>query len=186
MSIVPHARAGIHTPTTPFTGRRWPSRVYPGDLAQTAWVRSDLAADLARLAGMTAQASEDIVLCASEMFANSCDHSRSGQDPEGRVIRTLHMPDAATLQVAVVDDGTRTDTGGAAGPARPEIPHQRTLDEWTEAERGRGLLIIHHLADRWGTRSVLDFPFCEGLGTVTWAEFTLPGLPALPAREVAR
>ena len=172
MAIVPHTRAPIHTPTTPFTGRRWPSRVYPGDLAQTAWVRSDLAADLARLAGLPKETGEDIVLCASEMFANSCNHSRSGQDPEGRVIRTLHMPTATTVQVAIVDDGIRVD---AIEPKGPEIPHQRTPEDWEEAERGRGLLLIHHLTERWGTHSVLDFPFCDGLGTVIWAEFALGG-----------
>lgn len=69
-----------------------------------------------------------------------------------------------------MDDGTRTD---AVEPTGPQIPHQRTVEEWELAERGRGLLLIHHLAERWGTRSVLDFPFCAGLGTVTWAEFTL-------------
>jgi anti-sigma regulatory factor (Ser/Thr protein kinase) len=173
MTSVPHIRDPFHTPTSPLAGLRWPSRLYPGELAQTAWVRSDLAADLFRLAEMTQETAGDMVLCASEMFSNACDHSRSGQDPEGRVIRTLHMPTASTIQVGIVDDGTRTDT---TEPARPQIPHQRTLEEWNQAERGRGLLLIHHLADRWGTRSVLDFPFCEGLGTVTWAEFTLPAL----------
>lgn len=112
-----------------------------------------------------------MVLCVSEMFANSVDHSLSGQDPDGRVIRTLHMPTATTIQVAIVDDGWRTD----AVSTGPEIP-EHTLEEWAEAERGRGLLLISHLADRWGTRSVLDFPFCEGLGTVTWAEFSVPEL----------
>ncbi|GHC83898.1 hypothetical protein GCM10007079_25390 [Nocardiopsis terrae] len=179
MAIVPHARAPIHTPTPAFSGRRWPSRVYPGDLVQTAWVRSDLAADLARLADLPRDTTENIVLCASEMFANSCDHSRSGQDPEGRVIRTLHMPDVATLHLAVIDDGTRA----SASATRPEIPRQRSVEEWAEAERGRGLLLIHHLATAWGTRAALDFPFCSGLGTVTWAEFTLPGLTA---RKAAR
>ncbi|WP_017582273.1 ATP-binding protein [Nocardiopsis valliformis] len=170
MSSVPYVRAPFHTPTPPFAGRRWSSRVYPGDLAQTGWVRSDLAADLYRLSGLPAETSENMVLCASEMFANAVDHSRSGEDPDGRVIRTLHMPTASTIQVAVVDDGWRTD---ATAPARPEIP-EHTLEEWAQVERGRGLLLINHLADRWGTRSVLDFPFCEGLGTVTWAEFSLP------------
>ena len=166
MAIVPHTTA------TPYIGRRWPSRVYPGDLAQTAWVRSDLAADLSRLVGLSEETTENMVLCASEMFANACAHSRSGEDPEGRVIRTLYMPTASTIQVAIVDDGVRTDTAEFQGP---QIPHQRTPEEWEEAERGRGLLLIHHLAGRWGTRSVLDFPFCEGLGTVTWAEFALGG-----------
>ncbi|GAA1072575.1 ATP-binding protein [Nocardiopsis metallicus] len=162
--------SNIHAPTPPFAGRRWPSRTYPGQLAQTGQVRADLAADLYRLAGLPDETSENLVLCASEMFANACDHSRSGQDTEGRVVRTLHMPTAHTLQVAIVDDGQRTDTAEFQAPHTP----QHTIEEWEQAERGRGLLLIGRLADRWGTRSVVDFPFCQGLGTVTWAEFTLP------------
>jgi hypothetical protein len=34
--------SNIHTPTPPFAGRRWSTRAYPGDLAQTSWVRADL------------------------------------------------------------------------------------------------------------------------------------------------
>ena len=135
-------------------------------------MRADLAGDLFRLAGVGEETTESMVLCVSEMFANGCDHSRSGQDLGGRVIRTLHMPTAHSIQVAIVDDGTRTDV---AEPKGPQVPHERTLEEWQEAERGRGLLLIHHLAERWGTRSVLDFPFCAGLGTVTWAEFAVGG-----------
>ncbi|WP_159942071.1 MULTISPECIES: ATP-binding protein [unclassified Nocardiopsis] len=176
MTIVPRPRAPFHTPTPPFAGRRWASRVYPGDLAQAAWVREDLRADLFRLEGLSRDLSDTVVLCASEMFANSCDHSRSGEEG-GRVIRTLSMPTATTLHLAIVDDGARTDT-----PTRPRIPHQRTEQEWEEAERGRGLLIIEHLATSWGTRPVVDFPFCAGLGTAVWAEFTLtPTAPAATA-----
>ena len=167
MPIVPRPRVPFHTPTPPFAGRRWASRVYPGDLAQAAWVREDLRADLYRLEGLCPELAETVVLCASEMFANACDHSRSGQTG-GRVIRTLSMPDAGTLHLSVVDDGAR-----AEAPARPEIPYQRTVEEWAEAERGRGLLLIDHLATRWGSRAVVDFPFCAGLGTAVWAEFAL-------------
>ncbi|GAA1456545.1 ATP-binding protein [Nocardiopsis exhalans] len=162
--------SNIHAPTPSYAGRRWSSRLYPGDLTQTRWVRADLAADLHRLAGLPAETNENIVLCASEMFANACAHSRSGQDVEGRVVRTLYMPTAGSIQVAVVDDGQRTDRAEFQTPETPD----RSVEEWAEAERGRGLLLIGHLATRWGTRPVLDFPFCEGLGTVTWAEFTLP------------
>ncbi|WP_049578102.1 ATP-binding protein [Nocardiopsis sp. SBT366] len=180
MTIVPHTPAPLHsvTATAPSAGLRWPFRVYPGDLSQVSRVRSELAADLGRLAGLAPQTVADVILCASELFANACDHSLSGEDPEGQVIRTLHMPTATTLKVVIIDDGTRSDTAGRADAADqlgPKLPHQRTPNEWDEAERGRGLLLIHHLASRWGTRSVLDFPFCAGLGTVAWAEFTLPG-----------
>ncbi len=165
MSIVPRPRAPLHTPTPGFAGRRWPSRVYPGESAQAAWVRSDLRADLHRLKDLSEDLTDTMVLCASEMFANGVDHSRSGQ-AGGRVIRTLTMPTAHTVHLALVDDGVRTDV-----PTVPQIP-QRSVQEWQESERGRGLLLIDHLATRWGSRAVVDFPFCAGLGTVIWAEFT--------------
>lgn len=166
MPILPRPRAPFHTPTPGFAGRRRPSRVYPGALPQTAWVRDDLRADLFRLQGLCSDLTDTMILCASEMFANSVDHSRSGQTG-GRVIRTLSMPTAHTVHLSLIDDGVR-----AEAPSVPEIPQQRTLQEWQESERGRGLLLIDHLATRWGSRAVVDFPFCAGLGTVVWAEFT--------------
>ncbi|MBR8743518.1 ATP-binding protein [Nocardiopsis sp. MG754419] len=181
MTIVPRSRVPFHTPTPGFEGRRWPSRVYPGDLAQAAWVREDLRADLFRLEGLCPDLAETVILCASEMFANGVGHSLSGQ-PGGRLVRTLAMPAARTLHLSVVDDGTRSDT-----PTHPEIPCQRTAAEWAEAERGRGLLIVDALAARWGSRAVVDFPFCAGLGTAVWAEFTLgaPGAPLVPLGPLA-
>ncbi|WP_017604378.1 ATP-binding protein [Nocardiopsis alkaliphila] len=167
MTIVPRPRVPLHTPTPAFAGRRWASRAYPGELAQACWVREDLRADLYRVEGLGPDLTDTVILCASEMFSNACAHSRSGQI-DGRVIRNLFMPDARTLYVGMVDDGVRTDT-----PTFPHIPHQRTVTEWEEAERGRGLLLIDHLATRWGSRAVVDFPFCAGLGTLVWAEFTL-------------
>ncbi|WP_435108773.1 ATP-binding protein [Nocardiopsis synnemataformans] len=156
----------------------WKPCLYPGTLATTARVRADLRRDLSRLPGLEEELAESIVLCASEMFANSCDHSRSGEQ-DGRVIRTLTLPERHTLRLSVIDDGYRdTDT-------RPRIPHQRTEQEWHEAERGRGLLLIHHLSARWGTRRVVDFPFCEGLGTVLWADFDLPATPAAGSASAA-
>ncbi|MFB8767607.1 ATP-binding protein [Nocardiopsis alba] len=171
MSIVPHDRAPIHALGEPLDRCRRLSRVYPGVLSQIARVRSDLTTDLSDLIGPLRETGEDVVLCVSEMFANACDHSRSGQDDEGRVIRLLHRPTATSVRVAIVDDGVRTDRSASS---EPRISSPRSSGEGFETERGRGLLLIDHLAARWGTRSVLDFPFCSGLGTVTWAEFLLP------------
>ncbi|MEU0236081.1 ATP-binding protein [Nocardiopsis sp. NPDC006198] len=166
MTIVPQPSTASPTPATP--GPRWEPRLYPGTLATTSRVRSDLRTDLARLAGIGPDLVETVVLCASEMFANAVEHSRSGED-DGRVIRTLSVPAASlagtALRLSIIDDGARV--------SRPRIPRQRTREEWQEAERGRGLLLVDHLATAWGTRAVVDFPFCEGLGTVIWAEFTL-------------
>lgn len=166
MAIVSQPRPARHTAAEPV--RRWPTRIYPGALEQTSWVRSDLHADLYLLPHLEQEAAETMVLCVSEMFANAVDHSRSGSEPEGRVIRTLSAPSWERVRVEIIDDGHRPDQ-----PQAPAIPSERSLEEWAEAERGRGLLLIDHLASVWGTRQVVDFPFCEGLGTVIWAEFAL-------------
>ncbi|WDZ90699.1 ATP-binding protein [Nocardiopsis sp. HUAS JQ3] len=155
----------------------WKPRLYPGTLDTTARVRADLRHDLTSTSaspdeshGLDPDLVDSIVLCTSEMFANACEHTRSGEQ-DGRVIRTLTLPEQRTLRLSVIDDGYRdTDT-------RPRIPRQRTERDWHEAERGRGLLLIHHLAACWGTRRVVGFPFCEGLGTVLWADFDLPSDP---------
>ncbi|MFE9244397.1 ATP-binding protein [Nocardiopsis sp. NPDC006938] len=174
MAIVPHTPALNHTNNPPPAESRWECRVYPGQLSQTSQVRADLDTDLTRLLTLPGEVREEMVLCVSEMFANACEHSRSGQDPEGRVVRTLEAPVPGLVRVSIIDDGTRTD---AAVDAVPGVPRRRTRQDWEQAERGRGLLMVGHLASRWGFRPVLDFPFCEGLGTVIWAEFTLP-IPA--------
>lgn len=167
-------------PTRAFEGRRWPCRLYPGDLAHLSAMRQDLHRDLARLSGLDADSADTLVLCASELFANAIHHSRSG-DPGGDVIRTLTMPTAATLRVGIIDDGHRANAQPGPGTESgtrftgPAIPADRTLTEWEEAERGRGLLLVENLSQAWGSRTVLDFPFCEGQGTLLWAEFAFAG-----------
>lgn len=162
MTILPQSSDTVYT-----GGGYWDPCLYPGTLASASRVRSDLRRDLQRLPGLGEELTESLVLCASEMFANACEHSRSGEDG-GQVVRTLTAPGGQALRMSVIDDGYRdTDTG-------PRIPYQRTAAEWAESERGRGLLLIAQLADRWGSCRVVDFPFCEGLGTVLWADFTLP------------
>ncbi|MFE1170665.1 ATP-binding protein [Nocardiopsis sp. NPDC058789] len=170
MAIVPHTPALNHTNSPP-SESRWECRVYPGHLSQTSRVRTDLTMDLDRMTSLPVEAREDMVLCLSEMFANACEHSRSGQDPDGRVVRTLDLPRPGAVRVSIIDDGTNSNTV-------PRVPRRRTRRQQERAERGRGLLILDHLATRWGFRPVLDFPFCAGLGTVIWAEFTHPTLTA--------
>ncbi|PWV45691.1 ATP-binding protein [Nocardiopsis sp. L17-MgMaSL7] len=172
MPIVPHTHAPNHSITPPAVPR-WECRVYPGQLTQIRQVRADLAVDLNRMTSLPVEAREEMVLCLSEMFANACEHSRSGQDPDGQVVRTLELPRPGTVRVSIIDDGTRTNT---TSDSSPKVPRRRTRKGWNQAERGRGLLLLGHLATRWGIRPVLDFPFCAGLGTVIWAEFTHPAL----------
>src|SRR5699024_11892318 len=121
----------------------------PGESAQAAWVRSDLRADLHRLKDLSEDLTDTMVLCASEMFANGVDHSRSGQ-AGGRVIRTLTMPTAHTVHLALVDDGVRTDV-----PTVPQIP-QRYVHEWLVSTRMRVLLNIDTLAPMDCTPTKVD------------------------------
>lgn len=183
MSIVPHRRTYVPPATPAYPGRRWNARLYPGTLATTARFRDELRHDLAGLAGFGPEPLDDLLLCGSEMFANAAAHSRSGR-ADGRVIRTLSVPTVTdretTLRLSVIDDGLADDR-----TALPRIPAQRTVEEWEDAESGRGLLLIHHLATEWGTRAVVDFPFCEALGTVIWAEFAFPTCRALPALPIS-
>ncbi|MEU3020697.1 ATP-binding protein, partial [Nocardiopsis sp. NPDC007018] len=114
MAIVPHTHPPTHaldpTIAPPEPGFRWECRVYPGQLALISQVRTDMCTDLNRLVALPEEAREEMVLCASEMFANACDHSRSGHDPDGRVVRTLEAPVPGLVRVSIIDDGARTDT----------------------------------------------------------------------------
>ncbi|WP_236655548.1 ATP-binding protein, partial [Streptacidiphilus carbonis] len=53
----------------------------------------------------------------------------------------------------------------------PDPPLER--DSANTDEGGRGLQLVHRLADRWGTRS-------EGSGKVVWFEQALPSGPPVP------
>ncbi|WP_017607470.1 ATP-binding protein [Nocardiopsis xinjiangensis] len=164
----------IHPPPTPaYPGRRWEARHYPGTAPTCARFRSELRDDLTTLAGIPRQAREDIELCANEAFANAVRHSRS-QQPGGSVIRLLSTPlvmgRKTTMRLCVIDEGP-----SGRPPARPFIPPQvdrRPAEEWETTESGRGLLLIHRLADEWGTRPWPCPETSAELGTVLWAEFT--------------
>ncbi|WP_159942835.1 ATP-binding protein [Nocardiopsis sp. FR6] len=166
MAIVPQTATPAHP------GRRWNPRLYDGGLAHTARFRADLRTDLSVLPDLSPDLLSDIELCGTEMLANAVEHTRSGQEG-GRVIRALSASSAPgsamTLRLSVIDDGLTDDHAPTPG-----IPTQRTGREWQEAENGRGLLLLHHLATAWGTRPVVALPFCAGLGAVFWAEFTHP------------
>ena len=152
MTILPHVSPAC-----------WQARIYPGSLAQMSTVREDLRTDLA---GSGEDLVEAAVLCGSEIVANAIEHTLSG-DPDGQVLRALFESEPGVLRLVVVDDGTRESS--------PEIPVDRSEEEWLSAERGRGLLMVDVLAARWGTHPVVPFPFCADLGTAVWAEFALGG-----------
>ncbi|MEU3310590.1 ATP-binding protein [Nocardiopsis sp. NPDC055551] len=164
MSIVPEI------PTPAYPGRRWQARHYPGTRSTCTRFRAELRSDLHALAGVPRSLCEDIELCGSEAFANAVTHSRS-QRPGGTVVRLLSTPIVmgreTTVRLSVIDDGP-LDTQPLCPPVRGSV------EEWEEAESGRGLLLIHQLASEWGTQRWTDPSLPAALGTVLWAEFTYP------------
>lgn len=148
---------------------RWEHRLYPGQLSQLSRMRADLVRDLS---GFDPDLVDTLSLVTSELFANSCKYTESG-DPDCEVLRALSMPDPATLRVGLSDYGGR---GGV-----PAIPHQRTGDEWDWAEGQRGLLLVENLCASWGHHRLA--PWAD-LGNHVWASFAVDpaqvpsGLPA--------
>ncbi|WP_159942618.1 MULTISPECIES: ATP-binding protein [unclassified Nocardiopsis] len=143
----------------------WEHRVYRGELAQLARVRSDLARDLA---GFDEGLVETVRLCASELFANSVKYTDSGR-AGGEVLRALSMPDRRTLRFSV------SDCGGGGGV--PRIPVERDEEAWDWAEGQRGLLLVRDLSREWGHFRLA--PWAD-LGTHVWACFDVApgGAPA--------
>ncbi|MEU0986592.1 ATP-binding protein [Streptomyces sp. NPDC005953] len=93
-----------------------------------------------------AELTDSAVLVASELVANSVEHSGC------RVIHVVvSRPTRSAVRVAVLD-------------ASPRLPVVREAD--LHAERGRGLAVISALSCRWGTEQ-LDW------GKRVWAELTL-------------
>ncbi|MFD8077314.1 ATP-binding protein [Streptomyces sp. NPDC059718] len=101
----------------------------------------------------------DIILCAAELAANACEHSRPGADQF--LVRVLLCQ--GTLRVEVHDRD-------------PRRPAHRNPDE--QASSGRGLILVRDLADGCGVDSK------PGNGKAVWAAFDVTGLPrdcAVPA-----
>ncbi|GHD32187.1 ATP-binding protein [Nocardiopsis kunsanensis] len=164
----------IHpTPTPAYPGRRWEARHYPGTPPACARLRSELRDDLATLSGIPRQVREDVELCASEAFTNAVTHSRSRQ-PGGSVTRLLSTPlvmdPETTVRLCVIDQGPLDHPPARPSLCRPTM--RRSAEEWESTESGRGLLLIHHLADEWGTRRWPCSEASTEIGTVLWAEFT--------------
>lgn len=94
----------------------------------------------------TAERSDDVLLCVSELATNALLH---GVSPgRGFALRlTLHADGA--LRVEVHD----------SGPGEIRVP-----DQLPESEHGRGLLLVAALADKWGVGE-------RSPGKVVWCEF---------------
>ena len=90
---------------------------------------------------------DDAVLLASELFANSLQHSGSGVP--GETVTVTVTARAGAVRVEVADRG---------GPGVPEVRPASA-----DAEDGRGLGLVAGLAARWGWRR-------RGARVVTWFE----------------
>ncbi|MFH9088232.1 ATP-binding protein [Streptomyces sp. NPDC017673] len=98
----------------------------------------------------TAERSDDVLLCVSELATNALLHGV----PAGRgfLLRlTLHTD--GVLRVEVHD----------SGPGEVRIP-----EPTPEAEHGRGLLLVAALADKWGVGE-------RSPGKIVWCEFAVRG-----------
>lgn len=110
---------------------------------------------------------EAIVLITAELAANAVRHGHvPGRDFRLRLhdLRTA-APDGRTIRVEV------TDTRGERLPRPPVAPEDAPGAE----EAGRGLLLVAHLAARWGRH-----PRPDGPGKTVWAECAWPGLLPCP------
>ncbi|MEU6216576.1 ATP-binding protein [Streptomyces sp. NPDC047022] len=92
-----------------------------------------------------AERGDDVLLCVSELATNALLHGV----PPGRQFRVFLRYDGRVLRVEVHD----------SGPGTP-----RVADQADENERGRGLLLVSALADKWGVGE-------RELGKVVWCEF---------------
>lgn len=109
-------------PTTAARPTMW-SRTLPATAPQVREARRSLALLL-----NGCPASEDALLCLSEIVTNAIMHSRSGRPGGHLTIRVAHTP--AWLRVEVQDEG---------GPWLPRSPGE---------DHGRGLAIVEALALR--------------------------------------
>jgi anti-sigma regulatory factor (Ser/Thr protein kinase) len=119
------------------------ARVFPARPDQVRHARQYLA----RLLEGCAFA-DDAVLCLSELVSNAIVHSRSSQ-PGG----------SFTVRAQVRGQRLRVEVSDQGGPWHPS--GRASTDE----QNGRGLVIVGHLAARWG---------CEGhsrSGWTVWFEF---------------
>ena len=134
----------MHPPVSRALAPRTTSVTYPGTTQQIRTVR----ADLRGLLGDCPMA-DDVILCASELAANSAIHSRSRLSGGIFTVRTTISP-GNYAWVEVEDNG---------GPWAPAIGNPT---------RRHGLDIVRALASDWGIDG-------DDAARVIWARFDWPG-----------
>ncbi|MCA6090652.1 ATP-binding protein [Streptomyces sp. SCA3-4] len=147
---------------SPAAGRSWERRLRRGELTAVADVRAGLRALLGSW-GAPGRA-DTAVLLASELVTNALVHTDGGAVVTARLTGGAAAPVTGRLRVEVRDFLSRPPTlrpspvasdrdDGAAPAGRPEAA----------ATSGRGLLLVHTLADCWGVRA-------HGVGKAVWFE----------------
>ncbi|GAB3699542.1 hypothetical protein GCM10027589_59740 [Actinocorallia lasiicapitis] len=132
---------GVHRRPRPATAPRTAERSFPGQIDQIAHARRWLTS----LLGPEHAAADDAVLLLSEVFTNSCLHSRSGA-PGGRV----------RVEVAITARHVRVEVTDAGGPRLP----RRSDGHDPDAESERGLWLLDMLAKDWDWRLREDGALC--------------------------
>lgn len=123
-------------------------RAYPGGATSPAAARS-FVSELLRLSGYEGSG-EDACLVVNELVSNAVVHA-------GTPLRLRLRLTARRIHVEV-EDGS------------PTLPRVRPLSP--ESERGRGLLLLSALSERWGATR-------RGAGKVVWCDLVL----ASPSRQ---
>ncbi|MGK5446050.1 ATP-binding protein [Streptomyces radiopugnans] len=101
-------------------------------------------------------------LAVAELAANAVLHGRvSGRDFE---LVLVYDGEGGVLRIEVADTHP-------AHPVPPPAAAAGAEPECGEEERGRGLLLVEAVADRWGVRERC------GPGKTVWAEFVLKAVP---------
>jgi serine/threonine-protein kinase RsbW len=119
-------RGPRHTPAPSAPGTPTTSVTCPGGTEHVRAVRAGLRAAL-----RDCPRADDVILCASELAANACLHSRSRLPGGTFTVRATVSPDRC-VWIEVHDDG---------GPWNQEM---------TDPARHHGLGIVAVLADEWG------------------------------------
>ncbi|GEC09552.1 hypothetical protein SSP24_72070 [Streptomyces spinoverrucosus] len=109
--------------------------------------------DILRTAGAAVGAIDAALLVTSELAGNALEH---GTGP--CQVQVLCDTDQSELLVEVADASTQRPVIGDTAPRGDDVPL---------AERGRGLLLVDHLARDWGVH-------CTDAGKTVWARLPLP------------
>ena len=134
------------------------ARRFPATPASVSLARGFAAA---ALPDFSPDEADDLVLLLSELAANAVQHAATEFE-----VAVFMAPDGRSVRVEVSD----------GDPGYP-VPQRQA----TDAPHGRGLHIVHALADAWGVEMHRDQP-----GKTVWFTLPLSGARSAPVAGVAR